>query len=280
LGQNTYIGLAAKPGQSAKDNKPGTNGYFTAALLRNIARPVDIDTIFRDVGREVAKVTGNTQETWSSHNLRGSVILASANSVSPQPRGSNAVQMATAGRQERNPDSCEARSAEMPEPMRRDMVSQCLTASMLRIQDALGEHKERTLREIASLTRIAELSGHSVADLLILFFSIWKHPWFSLGGTVLISMVIGAGFYRRELSPGPLFAYARFIHTEQRIEVEEVRARYSEISVKFQSAPKKELLEKCSPFENAFSTKAASDSFSICRDSYDYWLGRPILVPS
>jgi hypothetical protein len=72
----TYISLAAKPGQTASDGKPNTNGVYTGSILKHIKEPIDIDAIFRKVTNEVTTITNNKQEPWVNHSLRAPLILA------------------------------------------------------------------------------------------------------------------------------------------------------------------------------------------------------------
>ncbi len=53
--KNTYVVLAASPGQSAIDQAPNTNSLFTEAVRRHIEKPQGIDDIFAQVRQDVIK---------------------------------------------------------------------------------------------------------------------------------------------------------------------------------------------------------------------------------
>lgn len=53
-GTNSFIAMAAQPGKEALDGPKGSNGLFTAAILRHIDRPEDINVLFRRISADVA----------------------------------------------------------------------------------------------------------------------------------------------------------------------------------------------------------------------------------
>ena len=53
-GTNSFIAMAAQPGKEALDGPKGSNGLFTAAVLRHIDRPEDINVLFRRISADVA----------------------------------------------------------------------------------------------------------------------------------------------------------------------------------------------------------------------------------
>lgn len=53
-GTNSFIAMAAQPGKEALDGPKGENGLFTAAVLRHIDRPEDINVLFRRISADVA----------------------------------------------------------------------------------------------------------------------------------------------------------------------------------------------------------------------------------
>jgi hypothetical protein len=54
-GNNSFIAMAAKPGELALDGPRGTSGVFTGAILRYIDRPEDINVIFRRISADVVQ---------------------------------------------------------------------------------------------------------------------------------------------------------------------------------------------------------------------------------
>lgn len=51
--KDSFFAMAAEPGKSALDGEPGANGLFTAAILRYIDQPDDIEALFRRIKDDV-----------------------------------------------------------------------------------------------------------------------------------------------------------------------------------------------------------------------------------
>ncbi len=60
-GTNSFIAMAAQPGKEALDGPKGSNGLFTAAILRHIDRPEDINVLFRRISADVAAAARGKQ---------------------------------------------------------------------------------------------------------------------------------------------------------------------------------------------------------------------------
>lgn len=72
----SLVVYATAPGQAALDGE-GRNGIFTAALLAHIeASGVDVETMLRDVRRDVMAATGGEQVPWSSSSLSAAFYFA------------------------------------------------------------------------------------------------------------------------------------------------------------------------------------------------------------
>ena len=88
--EGTLISFATQPGSVAKDGEDG-NSPYTKALAKTIRRPgLDIFRTFNEVGLEVKRSTGGTQQPWvSSSPIAGSFYFAAApagvQTISPAP---------------------------------------------------------------------------------------------------------------------------------------------------------------------------------------------------
>jgi hypothetical protein len=71
--KGTLIAYAAAPGQKAIDGiGDGSNGVYTAALLKNLDQPgKKIEEVFKDVRAEVVRSTNNQQTPWENSSLVG-----------------------------------------------------------------------------------------------------------------------------------------------------------------------------------------------------------------
>ncbi|MCX7176056.1 MAG: caspase family protein [Proteobacteria bacterium] len=279
-GLNTYIAFAAKPGQVAREpSRPGANGFFTAAILKHIWRPIDIDPIFRDVRAEVAQQTHNLQETWTAHSLKNSLVLASAESAksappsSPTDATSNGV-----ARPIGNQASCESLSKAVPSESRKRWIAECVEAKALKLRDDLMEHRQWTREEIARLEQQSRRSGHTAAELMTLFFSLWSHPFFSLAGTTLITLLLAGGFIRRDLRPEALLAYERVLQTDHNRFVGELKEDYVRRAGQFHYAPPVDVISmRAAPKQ----PDLAIDTTPRALDQlYAYWTKQPITAPA
>lgn len=277
-GLNTYIAFAAKPGQFAQEpSRPGVNGVFTAALLKHVWRPIDIDPIFRDVRAEVAQQTHNQQETWTAHNLKNSLVLASAESATsvPPPDPTDATLNVAA---KPNQASCESLSKAVPSESRRRWIAECNEAKILRLRDDLIEHKQRTQEEISRLEQRSRRAGHTASELLTLFFALWSHPFFSIAGTALITLLLAGGFIRRDLRPEALLAYEGSLQLDHERIVRELKEDYLRRARQFPKAPPPDLI----------SMRAAPEQPGVAIDKapraldqlYAYWASQPIMAPA
>ncbi len=84
--KGTLIAFATAPGKVAMDGE-GKNGTYTTALLRTLAEPgLNVESVFKRVRSEVAKVTGDQQIPWESSSLTGEFYF-----VATAPRGESRV---------------------------------------------------------------------------------------------------------------------------------------------------------------------------------------------
>ncbi len=84
--KGTLIAFATAPGKVAMDGE-GKNGTYTTALLRAMAEPgLSVESMFKRVRSEVARVTADQQIPWESSSLTGEFYF-----VAPAPRGESRV---------------------------------------------------------------------------------------------------------------------------------------------------------------------------------------------
>ena len=128
----TLIAYATAPGAVASDGN-GSNGLYTAELLRQMRRPgVPIEQVFKEVRREVKRLSGGVQVPWESSMLVGDFYFSVATqgqtssqgtdlsaSAREHPRQSEAASSATLS--PRPPalfDSAAGKGAEVPKENR------------------------------------------------------------------------------------------------------------------------------------------------------------------
>jgi hypothetical protein len=68
--QNGFIAFACKPGESSFAGDAKSCSQYTAALLRHIAKPIDVNQLFRLVCTEVSAATGERQVPWYNESIK------------------------------------------------------------------------------------------------------------------------------------------------------------------------------------------------------------------
>jgi tetratricopeptide (TPR) repeat protein len=129
-GAGTFIAFATAPGQTADDNRGGTNGLFTMYLLKSLRRAgLSLDDVFNEVRENVYQASNGEQLPWIGSSVIGKFYL--------RPYNTNAVLSAPA----------------MPS-----------TAGLLKT--ALGYRKAGKLAEsLAAFNRIVEQDSHQAQAL-------------------------------------------------------------------------------------------------------------------
>ena len=273
-GINTYIALAAKPGQSAQDNRPGTNGFFTAALLHNISRPVDINEVFRAARTEVAEQTHNRQETWSTDSLRSNFVLASADAVraTEKPEQVNVNGHGAAALTE-DPASCESQSKDIPESTRLQWLRECFGAGITRLQDDLIEHQNMTQTELARMEQISASKELSASNLLTALRSLWSHPYRHILESIFLALFLSGGFIHRYFRPEALLEYKRALHSTHRNYILGALKEYRHKAENSPYAPPSELIKM--GFTQDDPHTQVDRSIHAAKELYSYWLSQP-----
>lgn len=90
--QGTFIGYAAAPGQTAQDGATGTNGVFTASLMKQMTVPgLTIEDVFKRTMSGVQQNTSGKQVPWMESSLQGNFYF-----VAPKPEPGAAAASAEA----------------------------------------------------------------------------------------------------------------------------------------------------------------------------------------
>jgi hypothetical protein len=228
-GVNTYIALSAKPGQFSLDGAPGSNGVFTAALLKNINQKTDVDTLFREVRKDVLKNTGNAQETWTSHSLNGTLILASSGGAI------NLDQIVSQSESEASGlsgISCAKIKENSSDSYKRAQMKLCGTARSLKLNDDLLAFEGVSKNKLINFDRQNDKSFITTTDILNAFYSVLKHLLFSVLGTLVITFLTTGGFIWRDVFAKESLKYEFIFHKTQRQRVYEIAKHYSSIAGK------------------------------------------------
>lgn len=191
-GANTYLAFAAKPGQLALDGQPGANGKFTAAILKHIRDTSDVDAVFREARVDVLAATNNTQEPWTAHNLRQGLILNGNIGGSQRTSIRNDSYLKQLA-DEKGPNSCEGRAAQMKESVAMHFLPQCLNARIQRLTDDLAEFSKPSLRE--TIVADQRTSTHAM---LYLYRAMWQSNVFMIPLSMLATILLFLPFLWRE----------------------------------------------------------------------------------
>lgn len=130
----SFVAYATAPGSVASDGT-GKNGLYTQELLKAIQiKGLLIEQVFKEVRRNVLKLSGEKQYTWDSSNIIGDFYFYPPSAITPPASGSSTVSTPPAGItakvEQKNPAGYEATTN--PKPTSRkiiteDALSQALT---------------------------------------------------------------------------------------------------------------------------------------------------------
>jgi uncharacterized caspase-like protein len=239
IGPDTYLALAASPGQSAADGPPQTNGLFTGAVLHHINKGVDIDMVFRSVREEVYRLSAGRQLPWTSSTLGSELVLkAPSNAHAAMSMGSlQAPAMDQTATKPKglaiDPDQQVIPNAlycgivgdpEADEAVRKKMLS-CLGIKMLRAQDDYTKLKldiER-FKSNTGLQDGARPAMHFISAYSIL----WSDTLFSIGSgalTIILLTMLASGHIMREGFPT---AVVRYEQCKQYLDRERINSIYA-----------------------------------------------------
>ncbi|MBI5108164.1 MAG: caspase family protein [Rhodocyclales bacterium] len=93
--RGTLIAYATAPGKVAQDGE-GANSTYTAALLKVLGEPgLPVESVFKRVRAEVARVTGDNQVPWEASSLTGDFYFALPVAQAPPPAAAKGAPAAT-----------------------------------------------------------------------------------------------------------------------------------------------------------------------------------------
>lgn len=211
--ENSFIAMAAQPGQNAYDGPPGGNSPFTQAILRHIGKPGDIDALFREVRKDVIESTGRLgvepqRPTITSQLTDKQVQLASRAFLkdSPLVLGSRSSIVEYAG-------CLPSQSGVAPTGGTSRSNDACLLGKLHAVKHALQILDFQKVVPLAS--RLEDyrqsLTGSSFIE------ERWRMQWsaerpFSILFTLLASIIMFAGSVLRDLFPTALREYEKIRH--------------------------------------------------------------------
>lgn len=280
-GLNNYIAFAAKPGQTSNELLTGANGVFTTALLKHITEQTDIESVFNNVGKDVAQATSNNQVAWSANNLSGQLFLPSPLlETKPQPSNNqnmqtdNSILSGLAW-------SCLTNGTNISEEASRQFLMNCNQARMLKLQDDLQEKSTSVQSKLEQLNSKPLNTKLTLSDLLNSFYSLNDNPAFLIFGSLLMTILIAGGFIARYYWPSEIIEYEKLIQADNRRFVEE---KFGEMRIKasqFKHAPTDILGQMPSMlFKNDASPVSAPINILLNNDAYqafyDHLAGQPI----
>jgi hypothetical protein len=252
-GKDTYIALSAKPGQTSIDGPPGTNGLFTLALLKNITKPIDLDLVFREVRKEVAELSQNRQNTWSTNNLTTTPLILASSEYANRTGSITqlaSTQTAEQGRPKQPLSNCELRAEKISSDSRQHWLESCVTSNILKLQDDLQDHAVFAKEELAKLNNETINSDRSPDRLLTQYFHFWTHPSYLIFGTILMMIVIAGGFVLREYVLPGLLEYEKLNYERNRQLVNQEFDELRDLVPKFPYAPSDTAEKLVRPFED------------------------------
>ena len=277
-GKDTYIALSAKPGQTSIDGPPGTNGLFTLALLKHITKPIDLDMVFREVRKDVAELSQNRQNTWSTNNLTTTpLILASSEYAN---RTGSITQLASTqaeepGKPKQPVSHCEMLAEKISSDARQHWLGNCVTSNILKLQDDLQDHAAYAKEEMAKLNNGMANSDRSPARLLSLYFSFWAHPAYLIIGSVFMMLLIAGGFVLREyLLPG-LLEYEKLNYERNRQLVNLEFDALRDIVSTLPFAPSDTVSKLARPFEEENISRRVKADRASHRSLFDRFSAQP-----
>ena len=238
IGPNTYIAMAASPGQSAADGPANTNGLFTGAILNHINKGIDIDLIFRSVREEVFRLSSGRQLPWTSSTL-GSELILTAPFKPKIALSEDFVQIAMAPNTYLlkgltiDPDLPVIPNAfycgivgdpSVDEGVRKKILN-CLGQKILRAQD---DYKKLTIDvELFKANEQLQNTGSQATRFINIYKILWSDSLFIIGTTsltIILLIILSSGHIMREGFPAALTKYEQ---SKQYLDRESINSEYS-----------------------------------------------------
>ena len=215
-GSNSFIAMAAQPGQLALDGEPGGNSPFTGAILRHVSRAEDINQVFRRVTNDVIESTrapdGTAQRPVVTSSLTESFVQLASPALSGPPAPG-------AGERAAATEDGVAKLCRLPEGLssvaREAAIEACLQGRLDAIDHALGQLGP--VRSLAVAEDAARFRGVMLASGLL--NERWRlmldqQPIPALLWTlVLVALLAGADLYRDRVGSA-IVAYEKRRHAQ------------------------------------------------------------------
>lgn len=227
LGRNTYIAMAAAPGQEALEEaspKSVPRGFFSASLATRILEPMDIDLVFRAVRNDVFRKSSGKQTPWSSVGLEGQLILASAQRfAAARPDATRTLALAASppplSRASRAPEPGPAAAKSYRcdgEPIgqagREAQDARCMSARLQMQADDLRIAEERVGELDEAASQATAMPQSELRRLRVLWLSVWSEPLQAAALTLAIWFLMAGGFWMRSRMAAFHEAYASRLH--------------------------------------------------------------------
>jgi uncharacterized caspase-like protein len=232
-GDNTYVALAAKPGQAAQEpNLANANGFFTKAILNSINKPIDIDMLFRDVRLEVFAATKGAQSPISWSTLSRSFILMDPQRTLTAPTAtltataSPAVADRASEQNSQGKYSCQQNyvDSNTAEPI----LIACYQTQLLRAHDDLAAYHQQTKKLRLALEDSLTQYAITPPRMMRLYQEIWEgadRTKRSTLLTILIWLALASAFIAREMLIKPLRDYVLISHEDRVKDFANIRQR-------------------------------------------------------
>ncbi len=143
----SFVAYATAPGSVASDGT-GKNGLYTQELLKAIQiKGLLIEQVFKEVRRNVLKLSGEKQYTWDSSNIIGDFYfyppaVASPPLVTATPVNTSAAEV-TAKVEQKSPPAYEAATNSKPAATRKIISEEALSAALADLTRASIPFKTR-----------------------------------------------------------------------------------------------------------------------------------------
>jgi hypothetical protein len=249
---NTYLAMAAGPGQRAAEGAPGANGLFSGAVIRNISRNIDIDRVFRAVRDEVFRQSGGAQLPSAISTLREDFILAAPRKMKtdevppdqPANKASDKSQISLARAPftkyrglSVNPEQqddvpniqyCGISGDPDEDAGVRDQMLLCVGKKILRAQDDLVKLRDDVREYEAEFSKGEDVTIQKATRFMKAYLMLWSGAVFIAGTiafSILLLLILASGHIMREAFPS---AFIRYERERQALERRFVERKYRE----------------------------------------------------
>lgn len=236
IGANTFLAMAAGPGQRAAEGAPGSNGLFSGAVIRNISRNIEIDRVFRAVRDEVFRQSGGAQLPSAISTLREDFILATPRrtkkdeappdqppnkaadkseiSLAPVPFAKYRGLSINPEQQDDVPNIqyCGIAGDPDEDASVRDQMLLCVGKKLLRAQDDLIKLRDDVREYEAEFRKGEDETVRKATRFMKAYLMLWSDVVFIAGTiafSILLLLILASGHIMREAFPSEFIRYER-----------------------------------------------------------------------